>query len=189
MAFGLSEGFGLVSNPLVEMKDLFDITNAAPALAPTAVVAGGGLNNVEIVGLTIDRQNLVRNGVPFSELPGGAIFEVYYTAVLGAGNTISFKNALVENSPDGINWTVIYDQTGVLAPTSLEWPLAGVVDTGGTGGTTQRGVVSYGTSLGKAMRYVRFDITPVLSAAGVDTCAVSGIAILSGFAEVPPGVF
>ena len=181
-----------MSNPLVTGKDLGAITVTVPASAYVATTAGGAGDNTAVTGLTIDRQNLVPNGkigaLPATVTPTGALFEVYYECALAAGATITLKNALVEDSADGTNWATVYDQTGTNGPVPPQWPSAGVVDTGGTGGTTQHGVVTFGTDIRRCRRYVRFDFTPDLSAASTDTGKFTVSAVLSGIHELPPGV-
>jgi hypothetical protein len=107
--------------------------------------------------------------------------------VLGAGNTLTIKNALVEHAPDGTTWSTLLDQTGVNGPIPPDWPAAGVVDTGGSGGSTQRGVVAFSCDIKRGQRYVRFDFTPQLSAANTDTFSIIAAGVLSGFSELPPG--
>jgi hypothetical protein len=173
------------------MKDLYNETLVVPASAYDATVAAGSGDNVAVVGLTIDRMNLVPNGArgAFTNIvPRGVMFCLSYECVLGAGNTVSVGAAKVETSADGTTWSTLYDQTGASAPTGPTWPAAGVVDTGATGGSTQRGVVVFGCSLGAALRYVRFDFTPDLSASGTDTGKFVASAVFSGIDEVPPGV-
>ncbi len=89
------------------------------------------------------------------------------------GNTLTIKNAKVDHSQDGSSWSTY---------TTFTDP--GVVDTGGTGGTTQRGVVRLGCDLKSAYRYVGFDWTPDHSAASTDTACVIASATLAGF--LPP---
>jgi len=175
-------------NPLLMAKNLASMIIAVEASAHAAATAGGTGDNAEVVGLTIDRENLLPYGTAAAvtnAAPIGAVFLVNYEAALGAGNTLTIGKGLVEDSADGVNWATIYDQTGTAAPIPPAWPVAGVVDTGGAGGTTQRGVIAFGTDIQKARRYVRFDFTPDLSAATTDTLKVDVVAVLSGLGEVP----
>jgi hypothetical protein len=181
-----------VSNPLITGKNLDSITLSVAASAYVASTAGGSGDNTLVTGLTIDRLNLTPNGakgtIP-NVSPFGAMFLVSYEAALAAAATLSIVAAKVEDSADGTTWATIYDITGSAAPVPPTWPAAGVVDTGGTGGSTQRGVVTFMTDIKKARRYVRFDFTPDLSATGTDTGKFIVSAVLSGIDEVPPGVY
>lgn len=178
-------------NPLIVGKDLASLIVPAVASAVTSVTAGGSGDNTAITGATIDRMSLTPYGAasPLTNVvPTGAVFLVYYEAVLAAAATITLKAAKIEDSADGSNWATIFDQTGSAGAIPEAWPLAGVVDTGGAGGSTQRGVVAFGTGIKKARRYVRFDVTPDLSAANTDTAKIAIVAVLSGIDELPPGV-
>lgn len=151
----------------VTMRDLADITAGAIASAYTHATAGGTGDNTAVTGLTIDRDLY---GVPLS-----AVFAIAYEAALGQGNTLTIKSAKVEHSPDGSTWSTYTTYTD-----------PGVVDTGGTGGTIQRGVVRLGCDLKSAYRYVRFDWTPDLSAASTDTASAIASATLAGFDRLVP---
>ncbi len=177
-------------NPLVMAKDLANMVIAVNATAHVSATAGGAGNNVAVTGLTIDRNTLQPYGAAAAvanAMPVGAVFLVNYEAALGAGNTLSVNAVKIEHSADGSTWSTYVAQTAVVANINADWPLAGVVDTGATGGSTQRGVVAFGTNLQGAMRYVRFDFTPDLSAASTDTANIAVCAVLSGYGEVPVG--
>ncbi|MDE2342925.1 MAG: hypothetical protein KGL63_05955 [Betaproteobacteria bacterium] len=174
-------------NPLIIGKNLSGLLIAAAAAAKTSVTAGGAGNNIAVVGLTIDRETLQPYGAAApidNATPIGAVFLVNYEAALTATDTLSLNGVKVEHSADGATWET-YSQQATADTNNIAWPAAGVVDTGGAGGTTQRGCVAYGTNLQGAMRYVRFDFTPVLSAAVTDTATIMVSAVLSGYGEVP----
>jgi hypothetical protein len=180
-----------MSNPLIEMKDLTDITY--PVLASNfSTITAGGNSGTAVTGLTIDRETLLdygadaRGALPAGNLPMGAIFELAYSATLAATKTLSIGTVQVQSSPDGSTWTTNFDQTGSLTTQASEWPAAGVIDTGAAGGSTQKGVVAYGTNLKGCQRYVRFNFTPTLSATSIDVANITVAAVLSGFCEVPP---
>jgi hypothetical protein len=151
----------------VTMRDLVDVTAGAIASAYTHATAGGAGDNTAVVGLTIDRNSY---GVPLS-----GVFAIAYEAALGQGNTLTIKNAKIEHSQDGATWADYHAFTD-----------PGVVDTGGAGGTTQRGVLRLGCDLKSAYRYVRFDWTPDLSAANTDTVSAIASATLAGFDRLVP---
>ena len=172
-----------MSNPLLLNSDLASITLTVPASAVVAATAGAAGNNVAVVGLTIDRETLLPNGAAapvLDSLPAGAMFDIWYECALGAGDTITLKAALLQDSTDGTTWATVYDQTGATGPVPPDWPSAGVVDTGRTGGSTQRGVLVFGTPISRCRRYVRFGFTPSLSAASVDTGTFTVFGVLSG---------
>lgn len=139
---------------------------AASALDSTSATAGGSGDATLAVGLAIDRLAI---GSPLS-----ASFVARYKAVLGAGHTISLA-ALIETASDA-NFT---------APTTLATIPSAVVDTGGGGGTTQRGVVRFPVDLAGAQEFVRISLTPDLSAANTDTCELSCVAVLGGQDNLP----
>lgn len=60
-----------------------------------------------------------------------------------------------------------------------------VVATGGTGGSTETGVVELDFDISGADQYVRLQFTPDLSATGTDTATLSAVYILGG-AQVQP---
>ena len=159
---------------MVLQHDIVDLTAAAPASALVNVTAGGAGNNVAVNGLTIDRYNY---GVATT-----VAFDLVFQATMAANDTLSITAAKVEDSADGVNWATFQPMPGptVTAP--------GVVATGAAGGGTSQGVVRFGVGLRMARRYVRFDFTPVLSAANTDTAAILAHATFAGFDRLPnPG--
>ena len=156
---------------LVLQHDIVDLTGAAPASAVATATAGGAGNNVSVVGLTIDRSQF---GVAQT-----VAFDVLFQAVLGAGNTLSISAVKVEDSADGATWATLQPSgTPTVTP-------PGVVATGPAGGGTIQGVSRFGVGLRMARRYVRFDFTPVLSAANTDTATSFVHATLAGFDRLP----
>ncbi len=134
---------------------------AASALDNVAVTAGGTGDATLATGLAIDRNAL---GSPLS-----ASFAVRYKAALAAAATLSLS-ASVETD----------DNSGFSSPTVLATFSSAVVDTGATGGSTQRGVVRFPVDFAGAEQYVRLKVTPDLSAGSVDTAELSAVAILGG---------
>ena len=134
---------------------------AATALDSTSATAGGAGDATLATGLAIDRAAL---GYPLS-----ASFAVRYKAILAAAATLSLA-ASVETAVDA----------AFTAPVVLSTFAAAVVDTGGAGGTTQRGVVRFPVDFAGALEFVRIKLTPDLSAANTDTAELSAVAILGG---------
>lgn len=181
-----------MSNPLLLGKDLGDLIIPVSASAFATATAGGTGDDTLVVGSTIDRFNLVPNGLKGTisgVVPFGGTFLLAYSAVLAAAKTLSIVAATVQDSADGTNWTTIYDITGAAAPIPPTWPAAGVFDTGAAGGSTQHGVITFSTDIKKAREFVRFSFTPDLSNTSTDTLSIVALAVLSGIDEVPPGVF
>lgn len=177
-----------MSNPLLLGKDFFDLSLAINAAAKTSLVAAGSGDNVQVVGLTIDRENLTVNGTiaTYTNLvPIGVVFELLYDATLQATQTLSISAVEVDHSPDGTTWTTFLTQASAVKPTN--WQPAGVVDTGAGGGSTQRGVARYGLDIKGAQRYIRIKFTPDLSASGTDVAEIMVCATFTGFDELPPG--
>jgi hypothetical protein len=134
--------------------------------ADVAVTAGGAGNNVVVTGLVIDRMAFA------SGMPNTGILGLDYTATLGATNTVSFAHNTY-TSPDKVTWTLFY-----AGP-------AAVASTGPTGGGTVTSTVSVPLDLTMALRYVRIDFTPTMSAANTDTANVIAIGAFGGFSVLP----
>lgn len=176
-----------MTTPFAFARDLAGITAAVPAAAYVAATAGGSGDNTLVTGLTLNRASLVQNGLSTltGVLPTYVLFNVFYEAVLAAAATLSIKNVLIEDSADGSSWATFLSQTATPAPNG--WPASGVVDTGGGGGTTQRGIVRFGANIQGARQYIRFKYTPDLSAGSVDTGKFTVSALFAAFQELPPG--
>lgn len=134
----------------------------APAADNVPVTAGGAGNATLVVGLVIDRS--------VKSYPLSASFAFRYKAVLAAAATISIS-ASVETAADSAFAT----GTTVLATLANT-----VIDTGATGGSTQRGILRFPVDFAGAQQYVRVKFTPTLSAANTDTAELAVVAILGG---------
>ena len=139
---------------------------AAPASDNVAVTAGGSGDNTLVTGLVIDRVAL---GSPLS-----ASYAVRYKAVLAAAATLSLAYSVETD-----------DNSGFSSPTVLQSATSAVVDTGATGGSTQRGIYRIPVDFAGAEQYVRFKFTPDLSAANTDTAELSVVAVLGGQDNLP----
>lgn len=132
-----------------------------PCSTGAGVAAGTG-DNTAITGATINR--LGYDSVQFA---------IVAKAVLADAKTLSIA-ASYQESADGSNW----DTAVVLqAPT--------VALTGGTGGSTEIGVVKFDLPLVTKKQYVRFNFTPDLNATGTDTFQVGAVAVLGGPDKLP----
>lgn len=134
---------------------------AADASDSASATAGGTGDATLVTGLAIDRVAL---GSPLS-----ASFLVRYKAALAAAATLSLSYS-VETAID----------SAFTAPVVLATGASSVVDTGASGGSTQRGVVRIPVDFAGALQYVRLKFTPDLSAANTDTAELSAVAVLGG---------
>ncbi len=123
----------------------------------STLTAGGTGDNAAVVGATIDRVGY-----------GSAAVAVAYTTTLAAADTLSLT-VQREVSDDGTAWETA---TTVQAAT--------VVATGDTGGSTETGVLKLRESYENTARYVRYTVTPNLSASGTDTARVACVVVLGG---------
>jgi len=174
--------------PFANMRDHASLVACVMGAAYTLATAAGSGDNTLIVGSTINRNSLVQNGLSTitNGLPRYVVFNVAYEAILAAAATFTWKAVTIEHSSNGSDWTTFLSQADTPPPNG--WPAAGVIDTGGGGGTTQRGVIKFGADLTGAKQYIRFSGTPDLSAGATDTVKVMITAEFSAFAELPPGV-
>jgi hypothetical protein len=146
-------------------RDIKAETYPVYALASTAVTAGGGGDNVEIVGATLNLANL-----PKAE---SVVFEVPCKAVLAATKTLVVVGK-IQDSANGSDWADLVASATLLTLT------------GGGGGSTEYGVARVGVDLNKARQYVRASATPNLSATATDTADVgAGLAEFGGLQEMP----
>lgn len=133
---------------------------AAVACGLATATAGGTGDNTEITGATIDRL-------------GYASCQVVAAAktTLGASETLKFALTLQE-SEDGSTW----DTAKVVYATTT-------VKTGAvTNGLCQK---TSDIDLSGRKRYIRFNLTPNLSASGTDTAVVSCTVTLGGASVLP----
>ncbi|GEL75203.1 hypothetical protein [Myxococcus virescens] len=130
----------------------------APKFSSISVLtAGGAGDNVAVVGASIDRMGF-----------GSSAVAVTYSATLAAAATLSIT-VQREQSDDGTTWEA--------ATTVLP---AQVVATGPGGGGTVRGEVKLRESYETAARFVRYSVTPNLSASATDTASVACTVVLGG---------
>lgn len=127
----------------------------------TATAAGTG-DNTKVNGVTIDRLGF-----------GSCQLAATYKTTLGSAETLTLAVEIQESDlGDGSDWTtadVIYAAT--------------TVETGVQ--TAKVGEKLTDIDLSERKRYVRFNITPNLSAAGTDTVVGGLVCTLGGAASVP----
>lgn len=137
---------------------------AGRACAAVAATAGGAGDAAEVNGQWIDRQGFL-----------SAKLIVAYQGVLGDGDTLSVA-ANLQDATDG---------SGTGAADFGTAAADAVRATGGSGGSTERGVVEIDVDLSGAKQFVRAQFTPNLSAANTDTAILSAVLVLGGAEAIP----
>jgi len=132
------------------------------------LVAAGAGDNTEVTGPTIDRY-----GASGVQRYASAVLSVGTRAVLAAAATLSLRLRYQE-SADGAAWDAAVE---LYAPT--------VVSTGGGGGSTEQTVTETKMDLSARKRYLRFLVTPDLSAGGADTAEFVAQCVLGGGHTLP----
>ena len=130
---------------------------------PLVIVAAGAGDGVAQTGPAIDRL-CCESGV----------LAVSFQASLAAAETLSLAVS-VEESEDNVS----YDAPVVLHASA-------VVATGAGGGSQEAGVLEIDENLRPRKRYVRYTITPDLSAGATDTAVYAAALVLGGCSELPP---
>lgn len=131
--------------------------------APSIVTAGGALDGAAVTGPTIDRQDAL-----------SAVLAIAARATLGNTETLTFQ-VDIQDSADGTAWGAV---TTVGAAAVL-------LDDAGAGGGDYEGEREVDLDLSAYRRYIRFQITPTMSAAGVDVANWAALCVLGGAAETP----
>lgn len=129
--------------------------------AGIATAAGAG-DATKVTGQTIDRDNFFSASIMIS-----------YKTTLAEDETLSFAIERQE-SEDGTTWdTAVAEQSATVAAT------------GATGGSTEYGVVKIDVNLTAQKQYVRYNVTPDLSASGTDTLTWAAACVLGGARTIP----
>jgi hypothetical protein len=116
----------------------------------SSATAGGAGDNTQVVGQIIDRTLIA--------YPLSAQLSLAYKAVLAQAATLSMA------------WKIEHGDAANLSDAAiLQQDATAVIETGGAGGSTNRGVFNKNIDLAGAKRYVRISYTPDLSAANTDT--------------------
>ena len=135
-----------------------------PAVDPLAITAGGGGDGAEQSGEWMDRQD---------RLSGKLI--IAFVATLAQDETLSIAANMQDASDDSGTGAADYGDAVANA----------VVATGGTGGSTERGIVTLDVDLSAAARYVRAQMTPTMSAASTDVATTAAVFVTSGGRAYP----
>lgn len=132
--------------------------------ASAAITAGTGSDNSEITGDSVDIQALAKR-------PASVCFEIPIQATLADTETMT-ATGLIEKSADGSSWSTLLASATLLTLLS-------------DGGSTEKGVARMGADIVESdCRYVRYKITPDLSASGTDTMQIgAGVAVFGGVQE------
>lgn len=148
-------------------RDLAQNVIILSALADTAITAGGGGDDTDANGISIDTISY-----PKAE---ALTFAVQGNAVLAASQTLALP-VRVQDSADGSSWADVTDPRINGVATASKTSAAGA-------GTIQV-VTVVGVPMEYCRRYVRCVAKPNLSAGGTDTARLQGVAILSGLQKV-----
>lgn len=100
---------------------------------------------------------------------------IAFEAVLAEDETLS----IAANAQDAA------DSSGTGAADFGDAIASAVVATGGTGGSTERGVVGLDLNLAGAAEYLRSQVTPNLSAGATDTLRLTAVWIFGGLEKLP----
>lgn len=134
-----------------------------------SITAGGSGDNTKVIGATLDRFDGGQQHF------NSAALSIAYEAALAQGATLSFA-VEIQESEDGSTWDTVEE---VQAST--------VAATGPTGGGIVYGCVRLRESYEVRSRYIRYNVTPNLSASGTDTAKVAVIAVMGGANTLPVG--
>lgn len=112
-----------------------------------------------------------------------------YGMATSAKLIINYTTTLNSNTGATLSFSVQFqdadDSSGTNAADYASAVAATAVATGNSGGSVETGTVEVDIDLDAAKQYVRAQITPDLSAAGVDTAAWSSVIVWFGFHEGP----
>lgn len=124
--------------------------------------AGGAGDNTAVTGASINR-------LGYSSVQ----FVVVATATLAEAKTLAIAASYQESS-DNQNWD-----------TAVTLQASTAMLTGGTGGSTELGVLKFDLPLTTKKQYIRFNMTPDANATGTDTFVVGAVAVLGGPSTLP----
>jgi hypothetical protein len=160
---------------IVLQKNLGALIDVKSVLAPYYPwTAGGASDSVTFTSSSVDRE-----GFSTGSLPRSMDVEIYFSATLGSGQTLSLYSE-IDSSPDNSTWTSYATEQATIA-------------TGPSGGGTVTGVHRMvvqttadnpvpgpGINLGSAKRYLRYLGVPHLSRTGTDTAEVQAVGLVMG---------
>jgi len=139
-----------------------DANASADSGAPVLILAGGTGDGVKITGVSIDCIGVKSIALVTS-----------YLAALTDTKTLALAHELQE-SADNSSW----DSAEVIEASTVK-------GTGTTGGTNERGVCEFAINMHARKRYIRFNVTPELSASATDTATFHTIAVKGGHDVLP----
>jgi len=134
----------------------------AKVVGASEALAGGTGDATKVTGQSTDRTGYYSGKLV-----------VAYKAVLAEDKTIAFATELQESS-DNSTW----DTAEVVVAST-------VADTGASGGSTEYGVTEASIDLSGRKRYIRFNVTPDLSATATDTVHWGATFVMGGADELP----
>ncbi len=129
---------------------------------PVLLTAGAAEDGVKVTGGTINRRQAM-----------SCVLGIVGKAKLTATETLSFA-VEYQDSADGSTWN-----TAVVMQAST------VAATGGGGGTTEEFAVDLPLKLKGLEQYIRFNVTPAMSAGATDTAVWGAAADLAGYTVLP----
>lgn len=126
-----------------------------------AATAAGSGDNTKMTLVEVDRVD-ANGGIAMS-----AILVVPYTTTLAQAETLSLTLGITDCATSSGSYSTA---TSLLAKTAIS--------TGGTGGSTNTDVYEVRVDLRGYNRYLKFEVTPDLSASGTDTAKIMPLVIL-----------
>lgn len=145
------------------IRSIGDEISVRRATANAAATAGGAGDNTLVTGVIIDRAAL--------GWPESCVVAIPFTATLAAAATLTVGGVLQHGDAANMSDASAFS---TITPAVVA-----------TGAGTVTGQVEVNLRLTGAKRYVRLNFTPDLSAASVDTAALSGIIVFGGAGRLP----
>ena len=146
-----------------------DANSSENSGAPSLIVAGGGLDNVEVQGQTIDRRAAVG---PAGNFADSAVIATQFLAALADTETLSLRHR-IEESDDGSSFD---------APEELEAPTVVAL---ASGAENKRGVREVKLTLRGRKQFYRINVTPDLSRGATDTASFATVVTQGGYDQHP----
>lgn len=134
-----------------------------------AATANGSGDNTKMTLAEVDRLDSATGGLAKS-----AIIVVPYTTALASAETLSLTIGITDCATSNGSYS---SAVAVLAKT--------VVSTGGSGGTTNTDVYEARVDLAPYARFIKFEVTPDMSASGTDTAKVMPLVVLCDHSVKP----
>lgn len=160
---------------IVTQRDIGSLVDVKSLSALLSWTAGGGADSATFTGTVIDRE-----GFTTGSLPSTVDVDVWYSATLGSGHTLSLYMDVQHGASSSVFSDYATEQATVIA-------------TGPSGGGAVTGVYRMqvassnapaghpGIDVRGTQRYLRPLIIPHLSATGTDTAEIVAIGVFGGF--------